>query len=247
MHKRAILEQIETIIQLYAAAFARFEQNRAAPPIAVEFYNYVGLRHTIRLRNKRIFVRISDIMRPAPTSAHEALALILVAKLLRRKVPKAANEIYANYAKQPEIVAASSAARQTRSHKIIGSARGAVYDLNVLFERVNQKFFQNLLEKPVLTWSPNKTFRIFGHHDNLHKTVMISRTLDDARVPEFVVEFVLYHELLHIKHPTRIVNGRRQIHTAIFRRDEQLFPRFEQAEEWLIRLAKKTKSEKAKK
>jgi hypothetical protein len=56
-------------------------------------------------------------------------------------------------------------------------------------------------------------------------------------VPEFLVEFVLYHEMLHMKHQPRLVNGRRVYHTAAFRADEKRFARYEQALEWIDRLA----------
>jgi Zn-finger nucleic acid-binding protein len=39
--------------------------------------------------------------------------------------------------------------------------------------------------------------------------------------------------MLHIKHPTKIINGRRYSHTAAFRRDERDFDFFEQSERWI--------------
>jgi predicted metal-dependent hydrolase len=88
-----------------------------------------------------------------------------------------------------------------------------------------------------LTWSQRETSRIFGHHDGAHETIVISRTLDSQDVPEFVVGFVLYHEMLHVKHPVRVVNGRRSIHSAAFRADEKLFPQYQLAQEYLEHLA----------
>jgi hypothetical protein len=230
-------DNLPLLENFYQTAFERFEKTRTAPPIAVEFYPYVGLRHTIRLRQGRVFVRLSDLSESAPDAVHESLAFILVAKLLRRQVPKAHAEIYRNYAVQNHVGEQISDARRTRGRKILSGARGAFYDLDEIFARINHGYFQNRLEKPVLSWSRRKTRRVFGHQDAVHNTVIISRTLDDRRVPAFVVEFVLYHELLHIVHPTRVVNGKRRIHTAAFRRDEQKFARAEEAEKWLEKLA----------
>ena len=48
-----------------------------------------------------------------------------------------------------------------------------------------------------------------------------------------MVEYVVYHEMLHIKHPTRFTNGRRYNHTPDFKRDEEEFAFFEEAEKWI--------------
>lgn len=236
-------DNLSLIKNFYQSAFEKFErQKRGAPEISVEFYPYVGLRHTIRIREGKVFVRLSDLSKHAPSTIHEALAFVLVSKLLRRRVPAAHLEIYRNYAAQPEIGEQANNSRKTRGRKIITTPRGQVYDLEEIFRRVNQTYFQNRLEQPVLSWSQTKTRRIFGHQDAVHDTIIISRTLDDAKVPPFVVEFVLYHELLHVVHPTRIVNGKRRIHSAAFRHDERRFERFEEAEEWLERLAKRNQT-----
>jgi hypothetical protein len=84
----------ETIAKYYSQAFETFDKHRNPPPIEVSFYPYVGINHTIRIRNGRVFVRIAEICRDLPASAQRALALILVAKLYRRRVPTAAKELY---------------------------------------------------------------------------------------------------------------------------------------------------------
>jgi hypothetical protein len=68
---------------------------------------------------------------------------------------------------------------------------------------------------------------------------MISSTLDQAKVPEFVVDFLMYHELLHKKHGIRwSAGGRGYAHTAAFYSDEKRFEGFERAEKWLEKLAR---------
>ena len=84
----------ETIAKYYSQAFETFDKHRNPPPIDVSFYPYVGINHTIRIRNGQVFVRIAEICRDLPASAQRALALILVAKLYRRRVPVAAKELY---------------------------------------------------------------------------------------------------------------------------------------------------------
>ncbi|HLM59860.1 MAG TPA: hypothetical protein VK308_03550, partial [Pyrinomonadaceae bacterium] len=94
-------------------------------------------------------------------------------------------------------------------------------------------YFQDSIEKPTLSWSARKTYRILGHHDATHKTIIISKSLDEVKVPRYVVEYVVFHEMLHIFHPTKHRDGRRYNHTPQFRRDERKFAYFEAAEKWI--------------
>ena len=217
--------------QFYTEAFRQLGRNRPIPEIEVKFYPYTGLNHTIRLRSGRAYVRISDIIADAPTEVHRALAFILVAKLLNKKIPAFHEETYRQHTYSPEVRRAAELARQRRGRKIVSTARGQAYDLDKIFRRLNYRYFEGELSKPTLTWSRARTYRILGHHDSVHDTIVISKTLDSHDVPEWLVEFVLYHEMLHIKHPARIANGRRYHHTKAFRTDEKRFPYYEQAQE----------------
>ena len=49
----------------------------------------------------------------------------------------------------------------------------------------------------------------------------------------------MFHEMLHIKHPARIIKGRRYYHTAAFRAEEKSYPSYVQAQEWLDRVMRK--------
>ena len=221
----------------YIEAFRQLGRQRPVPEMEVKFYPYAGTHHTIRMRSGRVYVRISDIFQSAPAEVHRALAFSLVAKLLSRKTPGFYERVYRDYAYSPQILRASDIARRTRGRKMISSARGRVYDLDKIFQRLNRRYFEGALEKPALTWSQRRTRRILGHHDAAHDTIVISKTLDSEDVPEWLVEYILYHEMLHIKHPARLIRGRRYYHTNAFRSEEQRFPHYEEAQLWLDRSA----------
>jgi hypothetical protein len=113
------------------------------------------------------------------------------------------------------------------------SSPGKVYDLAEMFSDLNARYFAGGLDCPLLSWSRRPTRRILGHHDHVHRAIIISRSLDKAAIPRFVVEYVLYHEMLHVKHPARIVSGRTVYHGRAFRDEERLFERFDEALKWL--------------
>ena len=207
------------------------------PPVEASFYPYAGLSSTIRLRKGRVYARVSDILRHSPRTVLYALACILVAKLYRLKSPKEQERTYREYTLDPSILDASEAARRRRGYKITTSPRGKVYDLESLFDRLNARYFEGQLERPLLSWSQRQTRRVLGHHDHVHVTIIISRTLDSSRIPQFLVEYVLYHEMLHVKHTPRRVAGRTVYHSRQFRKDERAFERFDEALKLLEKIA----------
>ena len=85
---------------------------------------------------------------------------------------------------------------------------------------------------------PAHAKRILGHHDAVHNTITISKALDARDVPEWFVEYILYHEMLHIKHAAKVINGRRYYHTAAFRLDEKRFYKYEEAQAWIEKAAR---------
>ena len=114
---------------------------------------------------------------------------------------------------------------------------GVHHDLQASFDRVNGRYFGGHLVCPRLTWSLTFTGRKFGHYDPIRDMVMISSTLDLADVPVFVVDFIMYHELLHKKLGVNWRNGRRAVHTPEFNAEEKLFERYAAAEAAIKKLA----------
>ena len=231
----------ELLKVLFMDVFQQISKRQAKPEINVSFYPFAGLNHTIRIRKQRIYVRVSDILRDAPPAVYRALAHILVGKLFNQR-PKVEHEtLYRQYAYQPQILRASDLARQRRGRKKLSGAVGRTYDLDRIFARLNRRYFDNALPKPVLSWSARATKRILGHHDAVHNAIVISRSLDLEAVPDYVVEYVMYHEMLHIKHKPRVVNGRRVFHPPAFRVEEKRFAYYNEAVKWLEHSARRSR------
>ncbi|MBW2971186.1 M48 family metallopeptidase [Candidatus Woesearchaeota archaeon] len=88
------------------------------------------------------------------------------------------------------------------------------------FERVNDSFFHGLVEKPNLVLG-NSSRRVMAHYEYQTDTIVFSRLLlKDAEL----LDYVMYHELLHKKLKFKHGNGRNYHHTTEFRKLEQRFP-----------------------
>ncbi|MEO7673315.1 MAG: SprT-like domain-containing protein [Pyrinomonadaceae bacterium] len=240
-------DDMSEIREQYREAFRAMDKNRQAPEIDVRFYPYIGINHTIRVRDGKMFVRIAEICREMPPVGQQALAYILVAKLLRKRVPKNARDVYSSFIKTAEMREQATENKRSRGRKVVTTDKGQFFDLSAIFDDMNRVHFRGSIPKPVLTWSARKTFRILGHHDATHDTIVVSKSLDARDVPQYVVEYIVFHEMLHIHHPTVHHNGRRYNHTPAFRRDEEKFAYFEQAETWIERNVRKLKRNARKK
>ncbi len=221
---------------IFEVAYRELRPRAPIPPLDIRFRRFVSLNTTIRLREGRLLVRLSDLLQGAPDSVLEAIAHILLAKLYRKPIAALHNDRYRRYTSSEAVSRQAQQARQMRGRKRILSAAGHHYDLEEVFEAVNQRFFHGLLGRPVLTWSAHSARRLLGHYDAAHNTIVVSRVFDGPAVPRYAVEYLMYHEMLHLKHPVRTRGGRRCIHSREFQADERLFPELEQAKAFLKRL-----------
>jgi hypothetical protein len=117
--------------------------------------------------------------------------------------------------------------------------RGRHFDLETVFDRVNAAHFAGEIARPRLSWNARITRAKMGHYDYFRDIVMLSVTLDAPDVPDFVIDYVMYHELLHKAMGAEVVNGRRYAHTPAFREAERKFPRYDEAEAFLQETAQK--------
>ena len=54
--------------------------------------------------------------------------------------------------------------------------------------------------------------------------------------PRYVVEYIVYHEMLHLRHPVKLRGSRRSVHSFEFQAEEKLFPRLDRAKQFLREL-----------
>jgi len=203
------------------------------PQFQVEFYAFANVNNTIRLRQDVIRVRISDLLEGSPETVIEAIAHILLAKIYRRPIQPLHSTRYRRYVSSHDMSAKAHLLRQLRGRKQIASPRGQVYDLDQVFEELNQHFFYGLLARPQMTWSRAHARNSLAHYDPAHNAIVVSRVFDHPRVPRYTLEYIVYHEMLHLKHPVKLRGSRRCVHGPEFQAEEKLFPHLEQAKLFL--------------
>lgn len=206
------------------------------PAFDIRFKRFTSLNTTIRLREGKLHVCLSDLLEHAPAEIHTAIAHILIAKLYRKPILAVHSSRYRRFTTSEAVTKQAEHIRQTRGRKRISSAQGHYYDLDEVFETLNHRFFHGLMARPTLTWSTQHARRMLGHYDAAHNTIVVSKVFDRADTPRAAVEYLLYHEMLHLKHPVKVKGGRRCVHSREFQADERLFPELTEAKAYLKRL-----------
>lgn len=201
-------------------------------PVLFEFYNLPALYRT-KITQDGIKITASEAFVTAPGRIIESL---VCAALTRNADPYLASlRLHASSADFRRVMSAM----EPKSNIQVSCSRGQHYDLEESFERVNSEYFQGRLERPALTWNKTITHRKLGHYQPATDMLMVSISLDRADVPEYLLDYVMYHELLHKALGVQLSNGRQYAHTPEFREAERKFLRYEKAEETLKRLGKK--------
>jgi len=223
-------------LQIFEQAFGELRLDASLPVLKVEFFAFTSIKNTIRMREGRLLVRLSDLLEGAPTTVLHAIAHILLAKMYRRPVDRETAARYRRYVSSHHISSKAHLVRQMRGRKHLDSAQGRTYDLEAVFEDLNRRFFHGLLARPQMTWSRDHARNSLGHYDPAHNAIVVSRIFDHPRVPRFAIEYIVYHEMLHLKHPVRLRGSRRCVHSAEFQTEEKLFPQLDEVKQFLRHL-----------
>jgi hypothetical protein len=227
---------LSDLIPIFQQEYRELRPRAPMPPVHVRFRRFTSLNTTIRLREGQIFVSLSDLLEGAPEAVIRAIAHILLAKLYRKPVEPAHNVRYKRFASSAAVTRQTELIRGSRGSKRYYGPEGHYYHLNEVFDSLNMRFFGGLMGRPELTWSEHHARRSLGHYDAAHNPIVVSRVFDRPSSPRYAIEYLLYHEMLHLKHPVRLRGLRRCIHSREFKAEEQQFPQLKEALAFIKRL-----------
>lgn len=221
------------LLQIFQETYHELRPRAPSPELSIEFFAFANINNTVRLREGKLLVRLSDLLEGAPEAVLRAIAHILLAKMYRKPIEREYSTRYRRYVATHDIRTKAHLVRQMRGRKRIETAQGRTYNLEAIFEDLNLRFFYGLLARPQMTWSRDFARNSLGHYDPAHNAIVVSRVFDHPRVPRYAVEYIVYHEMLHLKHPVKLRGSRRCVHSAEFQAEEKLFPKLEEAKRFL--------------
>ncbi len=226
----------ESATEIFARVHREIRPRTPIPPINVKYKRFVDPNSRVQLEGGRITATISDLLEGAPAPVTEALAHILLSKLYRKPIARHHQHRYRLYLNRRDMRHRIDLTRQERGRKAHKGSAGTTHDLVAVFEDLNARHFGGMMTRPELGWSHVRSRTRLGHFDPSHNMIMISRIFDDPRAPRLALEYVMFHEMLHLRYPVDHSGTRRCVHTPEFKAHEKQFPDFKDAKALLRKL-----------
>ncbi len=201
------------------------------PVLVLQLSPSQHLRHRLRIQNGKIYLQLSVQVLELSDDYPPAITEYLILRAQKRPVPP---ELKAQIARlEKSFSPPPGATVPERVSPIQLQPRGRFFNLEEIFRQLNRDYFQNTLALPHLGWTQRFSRRRLGFYDSQRNLLNISRILDHPAIPRFVVEGILFHEMLHMVYPIRIQNGRRVVHGKEFKEAEKHFSKHRELQHWL--------------
>ncbi|MCL2148648.1 MAG: hypothetical protein FWH47_04850 [Methanomassiliicoccaceae archaeon] len=175
--------------------------------------------------------KVSDYLADAPPEVIAGLCNSLYSKIMGED--EGYSEDMCRWITSPEFSEYKQPVYLKRSRNLTRSPDGEAKSLEAAYQRLIDAGLAERDPALHLTWTKESNVRKIGHCSVLMKVISISSVLDTDMIPDFVLDFCLYHELCHLMigfDPTA------KRHGAEFSRLEAKHPKRAEAEEWLKRL-----------
>lgn len=205
--------------------------------IESQYKKYASLKATLERTGNTLTAKVSPGFAAGGRDVLVGLALDLTARVFRMHVPDNAYvRAYRDFRQSQGSNQLNSALRRAHGRKRHLRAQGTWHDLNDIVLRMTREYpLLQTLSVPKIGWNAKGGSRILGFYDESTHEILINANLDQKRVPPYVLEYVVFHELLHAKHPVKHGRSRRTVHTPEFKTEERQYPLYDEAMEWLKR------------
>lgn len=125
-----------------------------------------------------------------------------------------------------------------RQRRLSLKTTGRFHDLQALLAHVQRKWFSGQAKNVAISWSPAPHVKLprrsikLGSYSADTQIIRIHPALDQAAVPAYFVEWIIFHELLHHVFREELKARHRKVHTPEFCRLEKLYPHYDDAIKW---------------
>jgi hypothetical protein len=202
--------------------------------VQADFAPYKEFKSTWQRLGKEVSFEISDYLGGARPEVLGDFAQALYDRIERRTPACVYSPRLKAYLESDDFVRRNQAAYIKRSRNLTKSAHGRHFDLQETYGRLVDGGIVSPSKGVSLNWTRSDNRMRVGYCSVLMRVVAISSLLDNEKVPDFVHEYVLYHELLHLE--DGLSDGHRH-HPPEFKVRERQHPKWRESEEWLRKLA----------
>ncbi|QLH74430.1 MAG: M48 family metallopeptidase [Methanomassiliicoccales archaeon] len=214
--------------------FQRAGSKRGLSVLYADFFPFKEFKTVWTKRGGALELKVTDYMAGARQDILEEFADCIC----RRIICKRSDEIYTPVMKEwlqsQEFVELNRSTYLQRSRNLAYTAKGIHYDLEEARTRLLSEGLLPDIPDNYITWTKRPNLQRMGYCSVIMRVVAVSSALDSGEVPEFVSDYVLYHELLHLNDGLKALGSH---HDAAFRTKERKYPRWKEAEVALRRIA----------
>lgn len=212
-------------MNLIEESFQRLFPEKEFPYQAEMEYNrrLADFNANIRLEPRKIKVNLNLQWKDIDQEIKIGLIQHLLLRIFKKRAHTHNIELYNNFIKNIPILTPKTQSDPT---------------LEASFNRVNNQYLSNSVEKPNLTWG-TASFRKLASYNFHTDTITVSTIFTDAQ-PE-ILDYLMHHEMLHKHHKFKHHEGRSSFHTGAFRQDEQRYPNHRSIEKEIESIIRKKK------
>lgn len=187
------------------------------------------LNATLKVEEKRATLKLSARCLMQPETFHRALSHILWSRIFNCPCSEKHRNVWRYYESKN-----SAQNRLGISENKPGNFRKSEFhDLQEYSEKILKTYFPKLSKPVNVLWAKRAGRNRLGSYCVSGRKILINPVLDHPDVPGYVIESVIFHELLHHIIPPEQSHGRKIYHTRFFRRTERVFPGYAESERWL--------------
>ncbi|EMS84622.1 SprT-like domain-containing protein [Leptospira noguchii] len=220
----SILEK--RIFEFYKLPNGKFLKGKK---FGIKFYPYSNLGSSIRISSEKLEFKIHSSYLNSELENLEAVIDLLLFKLLKHPIPDGLEDTIRKFYKNHTDQKISS----NKNRKQVQRSSSQNKKLREILEKLNDSYLKIDLSNLEIFWGKSKSTTRLGHYDPTHTMIVINPILSIPSVPDFVLEYIVFHELLHVYFPVIRKQGRNVIHGREFKKLEKKFLHYKQANSWL--------------
>jgi len=214
------------------AAFEAVGKEHGYGSVSAEFAEFKEFKIKWRRSLGWIEFEASDYLKDAPENVLKGIAEMIFSRISRRSDDKYSDAML-EWMTSDTFVKKNRPMYLKRAKNLARTPRGTHKDLSDSYKRLVEMGLAPYDDDLVLTWTKQPNVKRIGYCSVLMKVIAISSIFDTTSIPDFVLDFVLYHELIHLG---KGFDPFDQNHDNDFRALEEMHPMRSEAEDWLKRL-----------
>ena len=162
---------------IFSQVYCRLRETSHAPPCDIRYFPYRNIKNTLRIRDRKYYIRISDMLKGAPNSVMASIYEILLCRTFRIPGSHRAKLVYTRYLASSELPAMNYTAISFDENSPGTGHRKKSSELDSRFKQVNQRYFHGKIEKLEIYWTSKKSRKILGQYVPHRKEILINAIL----------------------------------------------------------------------